>query len=70
MGFLMSTPGKYLHPGNVSERVAMEWIYAALRARVVELEGEIFGEGRSLCPGHLSLECPDCEPIPEEFPGD
>jgi hypothetical protein len=67
MGFLRSSPAMYPPVDGVFEKAALEWRYAALRARLEEMEAEMFGECRRICPGHLSPECPDCEPIPERF---
>lgn len=39
----------------------LEWIYATLRQQIMELEGELFAEGRDMCPGHLINECPLCD---------
>jgi hypothetical protein len=64
MCHLVSSPGNYPLEGDSRRLAALEWSYAALRARLVELEGELFAEGRSLCPEHISSSCPCCEVPP------
>ncbi|MHB2018754.1 MAG: hypothetical protein ACYCW6_17535 [Candidatus Xenobia bacterium] len=43
------------------EGTAFEAQYSLLRNRLIELEWDLYIEGRGRCPGHLSPTCPDCE---------
>jgi len=46
---------------NEKHIAVLEWMYAALRYQIKELEGALYAEGRELCPGHISQTCPLCD---------
>lgn len=43
------------------ERPAFEARYALLRHRLLDLEYDLWTEGRLPCPGHLLPTCPNCD---------
>lgn len=52
---------------NEKHIAVLEWMYAALRYQIEELEAELSVEGRELCPGHISQTCPLCDTWEETF---
>lgn len=46
---------------SFSRRAMLQAQHAVLWHEVLNLEAELYAEGHSLCPGHVSASCPDCE---------
>lgn len=58
---LFSSPMAYPAAQDTPWRAAWDWRYAQHRRLLLGLEALLMGEGRILCPGHLSPSCPHCE---------
>lgn len=46
---------------NHMDGTVFEVQYAVLRVQLMQLEYDLFAEGRLQCPGHLQHTCPNCE---------
>ncbi|TRZ48867.1 hypothetical protein D4S03_09125 [bacterium] len=66
MSYLSGPSIPCFHENKIPRVIMLEWFYATLRFRMMELEGELYAEGRALCPDHVSPGCPLCEGMQEE----
>jgi hypothetical protein len=69
MSYLCPSDDHYQSSDELSHIQVMEWIYATLKDRIMNLEGKLIAEGRDLCPGHLINKCPLCETVYDEKVG-
>lgn len=56
------------HTIPCSRRALLQAQYAVARHELMNLEAELYAEGQSLCPGHVSATCPECEDHPRARP--
>lgn len=61
ISYLYDSTDRHSLSKNISRLTVLEWMYASMRSQIMELEGELFAEGRPLCPWHITLKCPLCD---------